>query len=250
MTTPSAQNAWHAYQELQERVKEPESDFTVPLNVHRRMAKLLTRVHPRTRELFLRLHSVLSSIRDADGLIRVYEWNALIACAGKTRRKTKLEDYKEALNVFGDMVAFMPLLTEPHCCLLRLLLPWPPCSASLQSWYFCLPTPDGPTIQQPVPHSVKLTTTPTCDEHFHTVIRNGPVGNKGGYYGLQHNTRVCDGYTPGVHPVSILLLMVHTKIARKRYAMLLVSYQNWWCVLDLFRPWTLLVRSRSKPDLI
>jgi len=58
---------------------------------------------PRTRTLFLRLHSVLVAIRQGGGKITLREWNALIDCAGKGLRRTTAADYENSFSYFQDM---------------------------------------------------------------------------------------------------------------------------------------------------
>ncbi|KAF8529162.1 hypothetical protein BU17DRAFT_37507 [Hysterangium stoloniferum] len=68
------------------------------------LVKLLSRTKPRTREVFLRLLSVLTTLRTSGGEVYAWEWNALVHCAGRGWRKTTVEDYRTALGVFKDMV--------------------------------------------------------------------------------------------------------------------------------------------------
>jgi len=103
-TTEEVEEAWEAYQRL----------FTMPLpedtpsvryyaRLHR-LARLLSKVKPRTRTLFLRLLSVLSTLYKSGGNVHTWEWNLLIDCAGKGWRKTRPEDFKAALDMYRDMI--------------------------------------------------------------------------------------------------------------------------------------------------
>ncbi|KAL1944218.1 hypothetical protein VTO73DRAFT_3403 [Trametes versicolor] len=59
----------------------------------------------RTRTVFLRLLSVLNTIYYTGGQLRLWEWNALIDCAGRGWRKTRVDDFQAALHIYRDMVA-------------------------------------------------------------------------------------------------------------------------------------------------
>lgn len=102
--TDSATEAWDAYEAL---MSLPRLGKTPPIpyaHLHR-LARLLASTKPRTRALFLRLLSVLSTLYAAGGHVHVWEWNALVDCAGKGWRKTRIEDLKTALDIFEDMVS-------------------------------------------------------------------------------------------------------------------------------------------------
>ena len=107
-TTEKVEEAWEAYQRL----------CTMPLLVGHspiryyarlhRLARLLSKVKPRTRILFLRLLSVLSALHKNGGNVHTWEWNLLIDCAGKAWRKTRPEDFKAALDMYRDMLERKP----------------------------------------------------------------------------------------------------------------------------------------------
>ncbi|KAH9947254.1 hypothetical protein B0H21DRAFT_692241 [Amylocystis lapponica] len=103
-TTASATEAWNAYQALMAIPREPHS-LPVPYAHLHRLARLLASTRPRTRTLFLRLLSVLSTIHATGGYVKLWQWNALVDCAGKGWRKTRQEDFKAALDVFEDLMA-------------------------------------------------------------------------------------------------------------------------------------------------
>lgn len=67
------------------------------------LARLLASTKPRTRTLFLRLSAVLTMLHRSGCRIYLWEWNALLDCAGKRWRKCSLEDYKAAVEVFNKM---------------------------------------------------------------------------------------------------------------------------------------------------
>lgn len=106
-TTQSSDDAWHAYRLASTITVDPtaKQKYIIPHAHFHRLARLLASTKPRTRTLFLRLLSVLASLKKEGGTIHGWEWNALIDCAGKGWRKTRPEDYKAALDVFNDMVS-------------------------------------------------------------------------------------------------------------------------------------------------
>ncbi|KZT71602.1 hypothetical protein DAEQUDRAFT_809908 [Daedalea quercina L-15889] len=103
-TTDEVERAWEAYQYLSV-VSLPEDGRHVRYYARlHRLARLLSKVKPRTRTLFLRLLSVLSTLHQSGGNVHTWEWNLLIDCAGKSWRKTRPEDFKAALDVYRDMI--------------------------------------------------------------------------------------------------------------------------------------------------
>ncbi|KAG1908129.1 uncharacterized protein F5891DRAFT_1133906 [Suillus fuscotomentosus] len=72
------------------------------------LARLLASAKPRTRSLFLRLSAVLTMLHRSGYRIYLWEWNALLDCAGKRWRKCSLEDYKAAVEVFSKMTTPQP----------------------------------------------------------------------------------------------------------------------------------------------
>lgn len=106
-TTQSSDVAWDAYRMSSALAIDPVEGqkSTIPYAYFHRLARLLASTKPRTRTLFLRLLSVLASLKKAGGTIQGWEWNALIDCAGKGWRKTRPEDYRAALEVYKDMTS-------------------------------------------------------------------------------------------------------------------------------------------------
>ncbi|EGO01605.1 hypothetical protein SERLA73DRAFT_103500 [Serpula lacrymans var. lacrymans S7.3] len=105
--TDSVAESWQAYQSLLPVATENSHEhakFVIPYTHLHRLARLLASTKPRTRTLFLQLSSVLTTLRNTGGAIHLWEWNALIDCAGKGWRTTSLEDYKAALDIFNSMV--------------------------------------------------------------------------------------------------------------------------------------------------
>lgn len=101
-STVDVEAAWEAYQRL---FVMPLPEDRVPYYVLlHRLARLLSKVKPRTRTLFLRLLSVLSTLHTSGGNVRLWEWNLLIDCAGKAWRKTRPEDFKAAFDIYRDML--------------------------------------------------------------------------------------------------------------------------------------------------
>ncbi|KAJ7774190.1 hypothetical protein DFH07DRAFT_121129 [Mycena maculata] len=97
--TQSHQQAWKAYHAL---VSVP---FSIPHRHLNRLVRLLARERTKTRMLFGRLLSVLTSIHQSGWKIESYQWNALIDNAGKGLRKARPADFKLAFDMFADMVS-------------------------------------------------------------------------------------------------------------------------------------------------
>lgn len=117
--TQSPSEAWEAYSTLLSMHKSriPSSgnlegstshngstELTIPYPYLHRVARLLSATRPRTRTLFLHLLSVLTTLRSTGGPIFLWEWNALMDCAGKGWRKQNVQDYRAAISIFQDMV--------------------------------------------------------------------------------------------------------------------------------------------------
>lgn len=104
LTAPTIPNAWTAYRYLITNYPyNPLQKPVIPYGHLHRLAARLASVKPRTRTLYLQLSSVLATLRRTGGRIFVWEWNALIDCAGKQWRKTSIADYRTALDIFNDM---------------------------------------------------------------------------------------------------------------------------------------------------
>lgn len=118
--TQSVSEAWEAYNTLLTKYKlhvdashdveefalqTGRDELTIPYPHLHRLARLLSSTRPRTRQVFHRLLSVLTTLRSTGGPIFLWEWNALMDCAGKGWRKTNVEDYRTALGIFQDMMA-------------------------------------------------------------------------------------------------------------------------------------------------
>jgi hypothetical protein len=106
--TESVAEAWEAYHKLFNLPRDhdlADGERHIPFVYLNRLARLLASTRPRTRTLFLRLLSVLSHLQKSGGQIKLWQWNALIDCAGKGWRKTRPEDFRNALDIFSDMVS-------------------------------------------------------------------------------------------------------------------------------------------------
>ena len=77
----------------------------IPFAHLHRLARLLARNRPPTRRQFLQLLAVLSYINYWGGILKQHEWNTLVNHAGSGWRNTKLENIRNAMNVFNDMRA-------------------------------------------------------------------------------------------------------------------------------------------------
>ncbi|KAI0638260.1 hypothetical protein C8Q77DRAFT_1090198 [Trametes polyzona] len=103
--------AWKIYQELLQYRPVHLKHSIPPKYLHAFAAALVKRsadVPPRkerTQTIFLRLLSVLNTLYYSGGQVRLWEWNALIECAGRGWRKTRTDDFQAALNIYQDMVA-------------------------------------------------------------------------------------------------------------------------------------------------
>lgn len=105
--TSSANAAWGVYSELLSHPlpeDRPVQGCNIPFAHLHRLCRVLARKRPKTREVFMRLLSVLAVIHNANGTIYLHEWNTLIDSAGKGWRKTRSEDYKLAYSLYRDMV--------------------------------------------------------------------------------------------------------------------------------------------------
>ncbi|KAK7061430.1 translation protein [Favolaschia claudopus] len=98
--TQSHEQGWLAYYAL---VSVP---FFIPHRHLNRLMRLMAREQTKTRALFQRLLSVLTSIHRSGWKIELYQWNALIDNAGKGFRKATREDYKRAFDMFSDLVSW------------------------------------------------------------------------------------------------------------------------------------------------
>ncbi|TFY59129.1 hypothetical protein EVJ58_g5982 [Rhodofomes roseus] len=103
-TTREVEKAWEAFQHLS-AMPLPEGRRLVRYYARlHRLARLLSKVKPRTRTLFLRLFSVLSMLHKNGGHVHHWEWTLLIDCTGKGQRKGRPQDYKASLDVYRDMI--------------------------------------------------------------------------------------------------------------------------------------------------
>ncbi|KAH7931347.1 hypothetical protein BV22DRAFT_1053278 [Leucogyrophana mollusca] len=104
--TSSLTDAWSAYNALLSMrpngVHVSETP-TIPYSHLHRLARLLASTKPRTRTLFLQLSSVLTTLQNSGGSVQLWEWNALMDSAGKRWRRTGLEDFKAALDIFSSI---------------------------------------------------------------------------------------------------------------------------------------------------
>ncbi|KAG7096679.1 hypothetical protein E1B28_004093 [Marasmius oreades] len=108
--TQSVSEAWKAYSNLLNS-PAPEGDCgrpKIPFQHLHRLCRLFASRHPKTRTQFLRLLSVLCTLRRTGGIIHLHEWNALIAHAGEGWRRNRPEEFKLALDVFNEMSLGLP----------------------------------------------------------------------------------------------------------------------------------------------
>lgn len=110
--TLNVENAWSAYSTIlsispQDRPR-PRADPPIPFEHLHRLSRLLSQNLPKTRTQFLRLLSVLYTIRKHGGRIQQFEWNSLIANAGIGWRGSRSKDFELAFDIFEDMVSGNP----------------------------------------------------------------------------------------------------------------------------------------------
>lgn len=106
--TNSVAEAWAAYSNyrtLSMLEFAPGEEPQIPFAHLHRLARLITSVKPRTRNEFLQLYSVINTLRKTGGTVHLWEWNALMDCAGKGSRKTQFADYQRSLSVLNDILA-------------------------------------------------------------------------------------------------------------------------------------------------
>ncbi|KAH8106143.1 hypothetical protein BXZ70DRAFT_886634 [Cristinia sonorae] len=103
-TTNSLSDAWHAYETLLALPRDPAC-LHIPWEYLHRLTRLIASTKPRTRPLFIRLMSVVSTIHRTGGRVQLWQWNALVDFAGKGWRKTKQEDFRNAFDIYNDLVA-------------------------------------------------------------------------------------------------------------------------------------------------
>jgi hypothetical protein len=108
-TTDSVDEGWNSYVFLVDLISGSSAVQRhiqhIPFSHLHRFARLLARNRPHTRRQFLRLLAVLTYLNYWGGNLKQHEWNALVIHAGSGWRKTKLEDFGNAMNVFNDMRA-------------------------------------------------------------------------------------------------------------------------------------------------
>ncbi|KAK2466407.1 hypothetical protein APHAL10511_002049 [Amanita phalloides] len=103
--------AWDAYTTLSHMKydgHDAEDEAIIPFAHLHRLCRLLSRYRPKTHVQFLRLLSVLNSIRSMGGRIHLHEWNTIIDHAAKGWRKTQPEDMDTALSLYNDMINGLP----------------------------------------------------------------------------------------------------------------------------------------------
>ncbi|KAJ6567195.1 hypothetical protein DFH09DRAFT_454248 [Mycena vulgaris] len=101
--TQHHEQGWKAYNTL---VSVP---FSIPHRHLKRLVRLLARETTKTRGMFIRLLSVLSSIQQSGWQINAFQWNALIDNAGKGLRKIPVTGFKTAFDAYIDMLSGKPV---------------------------------------------------------------------------------------------------------------------------------------------
>ncbi|KAF9268222.1 hypothetical protein L218DRAFT_893092 [Marasmius fiardii PR-910] len=108
--TQSVEEAWNAYTTVLNSPPPQNHDGNpkIPFQHLHRLCRLLARRRPKTRIQFLRLLSIMYTLRKTGGKIHPHEWNALMANAGNGWRRARPEEFKLAFNVFHEMSAGLP----------------------------------------------------------------------------------------------------------------------------------------------
>ncbi|KAK1226044.1 hypothetical protein PQX77_011003 [Marasmius sp. AFHP31] len=109
-STQSLPEAWEAYSILSKLPppRDHSQNPKIPFSHLHRLCRLISQNRLRSPTQFLRLLSVLYTIRKSGGTIHVFEWNSLIANAGSGWRVTRPDEFKLALDVFQEMTSGMP----------------------------------------------------------------------------------------------------------------------------------------------
>ncbi|KAF5393948.1 hypothetical protein D9757_000315 [Collybiopsis confluens] len=106
--TTDVEDAWTAYStilSLPSPKERLQGHPPIPFQYLHRLCRLLSRNRLRTRTQFLRLLSIVYSIRKHGGTVHKFEWNSLIANAGSGWRGSTSHDFSLALDIFEDMVS-------------------------------------------------------------------------------------------------------------------------------------------------
>ena len=113
--TQSFDEGWEAYRAFSSHpLAEDPVLNTYPSRHLHRLVSLLATVKPRTRKVYLSLVSIVSTLRTSGHLVYTWEWNFLMDASAKGWRKTRFEDYKAALRVFNDMLAYQKQVRESN----------------------------------------------------------------------------------------------------------------------------------------
>ena len=103
-TTSSVDAALQAYAQLA-NFPADKKEYSIPAEHLHRLVRLIAHSRRRTRDLFIHLLSILSTLQKSGGRVQLWEWNALIDFAGKGWRKSRQVDYQTAFNVYCDLVS-------------------------------------------------------------------------------------------------------------------------------------------------
>ena len=108
--TQDAAHAWAAYRSLLILPRSAEKAAPkVPFPHRHRLLRLLAVVPPRplrTRGRFAQVFSVVRALHEAGGIVKRWEWNLLLDCAGKEGwRHPREEHFRAALAILAEMRA-------------------------------------------------------------------------------------------------------------------------------------------------
>lgn len=87
-----------------------DTSITLPRPLIDRVSRVVIRTYAPKRETFLRLHSIITHLRNSDHQVYTWQWNALVYHAALGRRKVRTQDYRAALDVYREMLSHLPHL--------------------------------------------------------------------------------------------------------------------------------------------
>lgn len=105
--TQDAMRAWAAYRALLILPRSPDKAAPkIPFPHRHRLVRLLAAAppQPRNRGRFAQVLAVLRALHDAGGIVKTWEWNLLLDCAGKEGwRRPREEHFRAALALLDEM---------------------------------------------------------------------------------------------------------------------------------------------------
>jgi hypothetical protein len=115
--TQDAASAWAAYRALLVLPRSPDKARPkVPFAHRHRLLRLLAAApRPRPRGLYAQVLSVLRALLEVGGIVKLWEWNFLLDCAGKEGwRRPREEHFRAALALLAEMRAIATYPPPPR----------------------------------------------------------------------------------------------------------------------------------------